>query len=190
MSNSAFEVKRAALAEHGLRLNSDYFECPIVQWDAEAIRERARFLTENILAIWPSLGEVAPRQARQVKATPASLRIGEQIIPTKRWRDVVVALLEYCIQNNLLELAQKIVPGRFLTSSGGRSAGWAVLSNGRQIYTYMSSDDVYRLCRRIFSANGLADTEWEITESVLPDSSNPDESPSAQAHSDPDSASA
>lgn len=55
LSNSPFATKRPKLAAHALRINSDYFGRNILKWDDEAIHERAGFLTEKVLAIWPNL---------------------------------------------------------------------------------------------------------------------------------------
>jgi hypothetical protein len=55
LSNAHFGVKRPRLASHALRINSDYFSREILRWNEEAIHERGAFLTDKILAIWPSL---------------------------------------------------------------------------------------------------------------------------------------
>ncbi|MDT4956129.1 MAG: hypothetical protein QOJ02_4267 [Acidobacteriota bacterium] len=55
LSNAPFAIKRPKLVAHALRINSDYFSRDISRWDEEAIRNRAVFLTEKILAIWPAL---------------------------------------------------------------------------------------------------------------------------------------
>jgi uncharacterized protein with ParB-like and HNH nuclease domain len=57
LSNAPFPEKKDKLATHALRLNSDYFSQNIERWDANAIVERARLLTDKIIEIWPSLKE-------------------------------------------------------------------------------------------------------------------------------------
>jgi uncharacterized protein with ParB-like and HNH nuclease domain len=55
LSNAPFAVKRPKLAAHALRINSNYFSRHIPRWDEDAIHERATLLTEEVLAIWPTL---------------------------------------------------------------------------------------------------------------------------------------
>jgi hypothetical protein len=56
LSNKGFAIKRAKLANHALKLNSDYFGRDIDEWDESAIRDRANFLFDKIIEIWPSFG--------------------------------------------------------------------------------------------------------------------------------------
>lgn len=55
LSNAPFATKKAKLATHGLRLNSDYFVKEIPEWNETAINARSAFLIDRILMIWPSL---------------------------------------------------------------------------------------------------------------------------------------
>ena len=55
LSNRSFAIKKQRLAGHALKLNSDYFGRDIPEWDEDAIRERATWLTDQIVAVWPPL---------------------------------------------------------------------------------------------------------------------------------------
>jgi uncharacterized protein with ParB-like and HNH nuclease domain len=54
LSNAPFPIKLDKFLRHALVLNSKYF-VPGMQWGQDEILERAEFLTEQILAIWPPL---------------------------------------------------------------------------------------------------------------------------------------
>ncbi len=56
LSNLPFVQKKNKLSEHALELNNNYFVQPISRWDEEAILDRATFLLENVIEIWPSVG--------------------------------------------------------------------------------------------------------------------------------------
>lgn len=54
LSNASFAVKRDLLLNQGFQLNK-YFDTNIPYWNENAIIMRADWLTQHILAIWPSL---------------------------------------------------------------------------------------------------------------------------------------
>jgi len=55
LSNSSFDVKKAKLARHALRLNSAYFSRPFTKWGRDEILGRTEELVNIILELWPSL---------------------------------------------------------------------------------------------------------------------------------------
>jgi hypothetical protein len=56
LSNAPFAVKRDLLLKQGFQLNK-YFDKNLPYWNENAIVMRADWLTQHILAIWPSLTE-------------------------------------------------------------------------------------------------------------------------------------
>src|SRR5206468_1348989 len=54
LSNSPFPIKLEKFLRHALVLNSKYFVREM-QWGRDEILERAEFLTERILGMWPAL---------------------------------------------------------------------------------------------------------------------------------------
>ena len=78
LSNAPFAIKGPKLGAHALRINSDYFIRDIKRWNDDAIHERAAFLIEKVLAIWPPLvSEDQPRDeddefAESQKVEPAN----------------------------------------------------------------------------------------------------------------------
>ena len=59
LSNAPFVIKQKKLAAHALKMNADYFgRDEVIAWDADAIRARGTFLTDQILAIWPSFAKI------------------------------------------------------------------------------------------------------------------------------------
>ncbi|MCG3775767.1 MAG: hypothetical protein JW395_2611 [Nitrospira sp.] len=55
LSNAPFSAKQAKLANHALRLNSDYFDGSLLKWTRDEILERAESLGSTLLKVWPAL---------------------------------------------------------------------------------------------------------------------------------------
>jgi hypothetical protein len=58
MSNNAYEIKRKALVESNLLLNT-YFE-PVAQWGIEAIERRGQELAKQVALLWPNPRQLQP----------------------------------------------------------------------------------------------------------------------------------
>ena len=63
LSNKSFAIKKQKLLGHALKLNSDYFEQEIEEWDEEAIRTRIAWLPDKIIEVWPALSQDDAPQA-------------------------------------------------------------------------------------------------------------------------------
>ncbi|MDF0553943.1 DUF262 domain-containing HNH endonuclease family protein [Kamptonema sp. UHCC 0994] len=168
LSNSQFWVKKPKLAEHALRINSDYFSQPINRWDDKAILERANFLSNKFIEIWPSLGE------HEAFPTPTSgkpklIKIcGEEIALSKQTsRQVTIQCCEWVIQNrsDSFEKARKLLKPNFRDNRPDRNSEgkkWQQLSNGYWVNLQKSSDGHKEFCRRFLEAVGISETDWSI----------------------------
>jgi uncharacterized protein with ParB-like and HNH nuclease domain len=168
LSNHPYATKVAALAQHGLLLNEAYFADPPAVWDADAIRHRADFLADHILAIWPSLGPayVKSSQERQAITKPAVLKIGDENFAVKSWRDVVRQTIEYAIQQDRFDAVRRAIPAHLQADVMGAKSGpqWAVLSNRWRVNVNVSGYQARGMCRRIFAEMGMSETGWHIEE--------------------------
>ena len=136
LSNSAFVVKKQKLAEHALRINSDYFSLTIDRWDEKAILERANFLASKFIEIWPSLGEHQAFPTR-TSGKPKLIQICSNEIPLSKqtWRQVTIQCCEWVIEHrsDSFEKARNLLKSHFQDNRpDGNSDGkkWQKLSNG------------------------------------------------------------
>jgi hypothetical protein len=167
LSNRSFAEKARELAHHGLKLNDVYFADPPALWNAVAIQQRADFLVDQILAIWPSLGSDYMKRAEwQTGAKPKLLIIRDEVIPVKLWRDIIYQTAEYCIRQGAFEAVAQAVPKLVSAEKidGKYPKDWTVLSNHWSVKVNMSREQVKSVCRRIFSAIGVSENEWHIEE--------------------------
>ena len=162
LSNSAFSVKKPKLASHGLLLNSEYFDKPISQWTEQAIRNRADFLTDLILEIWPALGEPpAPKTTEGTK--PVAVTILGQRMVVSTWRDVASQTTEMMIKlvDNFDEIAESMPA--YLEKEKYPIA-CRQLSNGWYMNTNLSAATIKTYCRNLIAVAGLVEEDWQVEE--------------------------
>lgn len=168
-SNLPFRVKQPHLASHALRLNSVYFSRQIHQWNENAISDRADFLGQSFLKIWPSLG-TPTLTIKEFHGQPKFLIIkGSTIaIPQKTWRQVIVQVSEWVIshQPDAFEKC-KISSSYFSDNPEGKNdpKAWYQLSNGTWIYRNNSAKRCLEICRRLLEMAGIRNEDWSIEES-------------------------
>lgn len=161
LSNDSFTEKRIKLAAHGLRLNSDYFSQQIEKWDAEAIQNRAEWLTEKILEIWPSFTiESAATKRKQAPPTPPPKAIvirGERFVVHSQ-RDAMRQAAAFVGRLDVDFFAlQKILPN-LLKQSPFIHANYA-FGNGWHLNVNWSAEMSLNYTRRFLNAAGIGDNE-------------------------------
>jgi len=168
LSNSEFIVKQTKLAEHALRINKDYFCKSINRWDEKAILERANFLTNKFIEVWPSLGEHQPSPTSRF-SKPKFIKIcGDEIgISKQTWRQVTIQCCEWVIKNrsNHFEKARNILKSNFRDNRPDRNSEekkWQQLSNGSWVNLHKSADAHIEFCRRFLEAVGISEADWSI----------------------------
>jgi uncharacterized protein with ParB-like and HNH nuclease domain len=163
LSNSSFSSKRVRLADHALRLNALYFSQPIERWEQAAIEARAAWLTEQMLALWPAVGQSRVRPVT-TNTTPVTLLIVQTPHPVQSWRDVA-----YTMANELAGLVGEaefnhavFQLGAFFRTEGGNRA--RQLENAPQwwLTINLSSRQVMNLCEQLAAYVGLQDSDWEV----------------------------
>ena len=161
LSNAPFSEKRKKLENHALRLNSDYFARYIQQWNKSSICARAEFLAQQILQIWPALGE--PLVAVNNATKPLAVNILGETFSVNSWRDVAHQTAEIISQvvDNFTAIAEEL-PSYFSHSKFKHAS--RQLSNGWWLYVNLSGDSTKNLCQRLISLANIPDEDWELIE--------------------------
>ncbi len=162
LSNSPFADKQQKFATHALRLNSEYFSSPRPIWNETSIRERADFLANQILSIWPALA--APRTtSSNASSKPVLLTIRGNEYPVSYWSDVLRQTAEYIATTapDFAAIAQRLP---LYLSRQQFQARSHQLSNGWWLYINLSSRDIKRICGELLAAAGIPSTDWSVAE--------------------------
>jgi uncharacterized protein with ParB-like and HNH nuclease domain len=162
LSNLPFSQKKSKLDDHALLLNSSYFKRPIAHWNEKSILDRAEFLVNNILDIWPAIGDIpAPKSVTGKK--PIKLTILGQQFPVTTWRDVAEQTTEEIIHlvDDFDDIA-KTMPS-YLAHKSFNTAS-RKLSNGWYLSVNLSANVIKGYCRAIIVKAGLSITDWQVDE--------------------------
>ncbi len=141
---------------------SDYFSQDIFQWNAEAIHDRAAFLSDNVVAVWPALA--AMPVAKEHSATkPVALTIQGQSFAVLTWTDVLRQTGEFVAQvSTNFETIVANLPS-FLAKEPFNNRSFQ-LSNGWWLYINLSTKEIKRVCGRLLQAAGIPASDWAVTE--------------------------
>jgi uncharacterized protein with ParB-like and HNH nuclease domain len=163
LSNSAYIVKKKKLEFHALKLNSGYFNKPIVNWDEKAIRDRAEWLTEHIFEIWHSLG--TPPVTQTISTKPTKLVVIGQPYTVTSWRDVAyytaITISEW--MDDFDKIAEQY-PAYFDKSQF--KGACRQLPNGWWLYLNLSAVSVKSFCRNLIASADVSEDEWQVEESA------------------------
>lgn len=163
LSNSEFHEKKSRLAQNILLLNKEYFSQDITKWNADAIRERTKYLTDLILEVWPALGE-QPELDSVTGTKPTSLTILDESFNVKTWQEVVMQTAETISElmgaDDFESLAGKF--GRDFKREC-LDDNYKKMSNGWWLYIRRSSKDIVLFCKKLVSSvDGLSDKDWKV----------------------------
>ena len=159
LSNASYEDKKAKLSQHGLLINKQYFENGSDFWNGEMIRQRAAYLADKIITIWPMLGTVPEPKGWQER--PKALSILGESFTVKSWRDVVHKTAECVLQVSDDFEAVIVDVGAYFSQNKFENA-CRQLSNGWWIYVNLSSDSVKRICDTLLESAGIPEDEFEL----------------------------
>lgn len=161
LSNDSFEEKKQKLIAHGLRLNSDYFTGAMENWDAEAIQNRAEWLTEKVLEIWPSFAAPSLPSLDKTYYTPVLLSIRGEEMAVSSWRDVLRQVAEWLVRDgaDFRILNEQFA---FLIRDNAFNHGNYQISNSWFLNTNWSADSVLKYAPRLLATRGVKDDEWKI----------------------------
>lgn len=162
LSNAPFAAKKERLARHALKINSTYFAADLSRWDEAAIRQRAEFIVQNIIDLWPALGE-PPTPQSIAYPKPKAVTILNDTYPVQTWREVAYYTAEQVSQavDNFDAVAQQM-PSYF--SKEKFQYACRQLSNGWWLYLNLSGASVKTLCLNLVTAANLSDEDWQLKE--------------------------
>jgi len=160
LSNDRWPKKRKMLAEHALRMNQAYFADITGDWDRNAIEQRAQWLTNMALQIWPTLGEI-PVGVGYKGSTPEALVILSEYYDVGSWRDVARQAIHFALReaDNFEDFATNLQSTYVSVEHRARAEQ---LPNGWWVYLNLSADSVMTLCKSIFETLGLSDEDWDV----------------------------
>ncbi|MBN8721624.1 MAG: DUF262 domain-containing protein [Acidobacteria bacterium] len=172
LSNDRFELKKVRFANSHLELNKYFADCD--SWTKEDIEERAEYLSEVLLNVWPYFGESNIEQKDDVtKTAPVKLRILGQDFSVKYWRDVLINTLNVIaeldsdkfdlISNNFSNLLKK--DKSLCREPKELKNGWFVEAN-------MSAKYIEKFCRQIIAICELDTNDWQVELSIEKEISN------------------
>jgi uncharacterized protein with ParB-like and HNH nuclease domain len=164
LSNDPFVVKKAKLAENGLRINSVYFSKIIGAWTEESILERADWLADRVLEIWPSFGAAAAtvETGTSIKARSVIIMGDEHAVGS--WRDVMhrtAIVVSEWVGEDFPEFVKRF-PNNFSIQPFKYHP--RQLPNGWWVYVNLSRIDTIRYCREMIVAAGIPHSEWVVKE--------------------------
>lgn len=157
LSNYSFERKQEVFRGHALRMNSDYFRnFNQPKWGVEAIRQRADYLIDIILKVWPAFNESDENTDADLYIPPTSvtgktatgLMFLDEEYAINSWKGCLIKMCECAIQYgvNFNEVID-VLPNYFRHEKEGRYT--VALSNGYWLYDSLSADNVLKVCREI-----------------------------------------
>jgi len=162
LSNSTFTIKKSKLSNHALRLNNEYFSQPLLEWNEQQIRDRAEWLANQVLEIWPALG-ISQVVAKMPAGKPVSLTVIGQTFTVNSWRDVAYHTAQSVDEwvEDFDAIANQF-PAYFDKNSFKNAC--RQLSNGWWIYLNLSAASVKSLCKNLIAAADIPETEWLLEE--------------------------
>jgi uncharacterized protein with ParB-like and HNH nuclease domain len=161
LSNSIYTTKRAKLAQHGLRLNADYFAEGVAPdvWNGDAIRARAQWLMELVATNWPQMGETPSGFEEQ----PKTLTIMGENFPVNSWRDVLRQTADVVLTLLGDSFEEKVVAAMptYFQREPHKSASYQ-LANGWWMLVNLSVEWVKKACDMLLEAAEIPEDEFDV----------------------------
>lgn len=164
LSNYPFSKKREILLESKLRLN-EYFKDKKT-WQRKDIEERAEYLAEICLKIWPYFGDETQKGifADKVRGTkPQALFVSNKKYNVKSWRDVLETTMNIVAdsdEDRFQELLQEYP--RIVNWDNQKFRSNRQLNNGAFIEMNLSANDINSFCLKAIEKVGLSSEDWQV----------------------------
>ena len=165
LSNSDFENKREKLANHALKLNSEYFNRDHQGWNVSDIQDRAKWLTGLIFEVWPALGD-APRSEGLKFSYARSLTVKDRVFAVDSWRGLLIQMVNCLHEMQLLtdlDRAHREFDWWIASDPGDSAIYYKRSSKGWWIYVNIGAERIVGFCSRLATYCGLSDDEWSFT---------------------------
>ncbi len=164
LSNYAFSKKREILLDSKLKLN-EYFQDK-TNWERKDIEERAEYLAEICLKIWPYFGDTSQKGilGDTVRGTkPKTLSVHNKKYSVKSWRDVLEKTMNFIAdsdEDKFQELVQEYQ--RIVNWNNQKFRYSRELNNGAFIEVNLSANDINSFCLKAIERVGLSSEDWQV----------------------------
>ena len=165
LSNKPFSHKREALRNHGIHLNSTYFDGKVTTWNADAIRARTNYLADRIIDVWPAFAE-QPRSEGVKGKTPLTLTVRDKRLAIYSWRGMALEMVNRLHDLQVLCDLERALPEFewWITQDpGGSQKYYKQSSDGWWIQQNLSAEDSVYFCGKLAKFCDLSDDEWSFT---------------------------
>jgi len=164
LSNDDFDSKRIKLNESHLEMNK-YFANKLT-WKKEDIEERADYLSETVLSIWPYFGDETEGDnvfSNVTGTTPSGLWILGQKFIVNSWRDVFEQTINTIaeLEPEKFEQLIQIFP-RYIGRDKSKFRAIRALNNGAFIEVNLSAQNIQKFCYKALEAIELTTEDWFV----------------------------
>ena len=165
LSNMDFAAKKQRFAESRLRLNDYFAKCNT--WCAEDIKQRAEWMAQKLLAIWPYFGgENQVIESSPVGVTgahPVKVSILGQSIEVSKWVEVMQVTLDalFSFKPEMVDEAIAAFTS-YLSKQESHLRRPYRLANGVYVEKNLSANACYRLCQQVAEFFGISLSEYVV----------------------------
>lgn len=161
LSHNIFSKKREILLESKLKLNESFSDKKT--WQRKDIEERAEYLSEICLKIWPYFGSASQKRIPKPKK-PKTLSILGKKSPVKSWREVLETTMntiaELTHEDEFQELVREYP--RFVNWNYQKFREYRKLTNGAFIAVKLSGKEINSFCLKAIERIGLSSEDWQV----------------------------
>ena len=148
-----------------MMLYRDCFAQDINCWDEKAILARADFIYQQVIQIWPSIGEAEVRDNYSFSKPKSVTICGKtHIISPQTWRQFTITIVEWAIlaSPEAFVTAQQSLTTYFKSSSQAQQSfnNCYRLSNGVWLAQNLSAKQHYNFCQRFLLKVGVSEDDW------------------------------
>lgn len=165
LSNDPFSKKRSVLANSHLELNRGF--AVTEAWDEQTIRDRADFLANRAVCVWPYFG--VEQGGSEISGgdvtgrTPIAVTVLGQRFACSTWRDVAQRTLEAIadVVPEKFDLLLAQFP-KFVGRDPSAFRSSRPLKNGMHMLTNLSAVSIRKLCIQVTEAALLSSEDWLV----------------------------
>ncbi len=163
LANESFHEKKKILIESHLELNQ--YIASMMQWTESEIKQRADFMSNQILSMFPYFGDNQSENNKEVTGTkPVSLSIWGESFPTKFWVDVLEQTVRTIseLAPEKLEVLMKEYP-RFVGNKKEKFRRPGEVSTNLYVEKNFSAESIQRFCIQAIETIEMTSDDWHVT---------------------------
>jgi len=165
ISNAEFEVKKNRFKDSHLEINK-YFQAKEC-WGRKEIEERAQYLADIALKIWPYLGDESANTEEKSSLTgtkPKKVCCFGKEYPVKSWRNVLEVTMNAIFDNLGNEKITEIIL-EFPSSIGWDEKEFRrpiKLKNGVFVEVELTAENIYKFCQKVIETLDMSIDDWKV----------------------------